>query len=297
MTTNTQRQVNNVRNTPPVPAYLPGEGESPLNVNRQLYDSIATAPRELIEVVDIDIRSAKAWKVPQGCICRMSTPKGPQVGDLNIWNLQNPRERFWASRTRQLYRTHLSTYDRMWSTLPYMRPLCTIVNDTFSDYGTDRWGGRVHDLLGTRCDPYIGSVLSGGQQMDFHCHSNLTRAVLPFGLTEFDVHDVINIFQVTGLDDQGRYFMETSPATSDDYLEIFAEQDLLCALSACPGGDLSQWGWDHDEGDGMLSCCRPLRAEVYRIKDSEQVLKDWKPPQVAPYTGHHGLIDPVSIRS
>ena len=61
----------------------------------------------------------------------------------------------------------------------------------------DEDGGRVHDLLGTRCDPYVRKLLTG-QDFHFHCHSNLTRAVLPFGLTEFDVHDVLNVFQCTG---------------------------------------------------------------------------------------------------
>jgi uncharacterized protein YcgI (DUF1989 family) len=32
-----------------------------------------------------------------------------------------------------------------------------------------------------------------GEGFDLHCHSNLTRAVLPFHLTEFDVHDVLNV--------------------------------------------------------------------------------------------------------
>ena len=71
---------------------------------------------------------------------------------------------------------------------------------------------------------------------DFHCHSNLVRAIIPHGLTEFDVHDVLNVFQVTGLDAKGRYFMEGSPATKESCLEFFAEADLLCALSTCPGG-------------------------------------------------------------
>jgi uncharacterized protein YcgI (DUF1989 family) len=87
-------------------------------------------------------------------------------------------------------------------------------------------------LLGTRCDPYINAVLSGeAKGYDFHCHSNLTRAVLPFGLTEYDVHDVINIFQVTGLDEKDRYFMNPCPAEKDDSIEFLAEQDLLMALS------------------------------------------------------------------
>ena len=62
---------------------------------------------------------------------------------------------------------------------------------------SDEDGGRVHDLLGTRCDPYVRKLLANAD-FDYHCHSNLTRAVLPFGLTEFDVHDVLNVFQCTG---------------------------------------------------------------------------------------------------
>lgn len=113
-----------------------------------------------------------------------------------------------------------------------MRPLATIVHDTLAWYGADEHGGRAHDLLGTRCDPYINAVLAGADaQYDFHCHSNLVRAVAPFGLVESDVHDVINIFQVTGLDAQGRYFMNPSPAQKADALEFLAEQDLLMALS------------------------------------------------------------------
>ena len=89
-----------------------------------------------------------------GQVCKLSTPKGPQVGDLNIFSLQNPRERFWAARTRQLHASHVSVGDRLWSCLPYLRPLCTIVADSLKDYGVDEVGGRCHDLLGTRCDPY-----------------------------------------------------------------------------------------------------------------------------------------------
>lgn len=112
-----------------------------------------------------------------------------------------------------------------------MRPMVTIIADTLSWYGEDEHGGRVHDLLGTRCDPYINTVLSGGGSYDFHCHSNLTRAVAAFGLVEADVHDVLNVFQVTGLDEWGRYFMNPCPAEKGDYIEFLAEQDVLMALS------------------------------------------------------------------
>ncbi|KAK0372132.1 hypothetical protein CPAR01_00492 [Colletotrichum paranaense] len=276
----------------PVPAYLPTAG-SVLTVDKELYGSAQQAKRVLIEEFTLPIRSGRAWKAPAGSIVRISTPEGPQVGDLNIWNAHNPRERFWASRTKQLHASHVSTGDRLWSNLPYMRPLATIIKDSLDWYGEDEHGGRVHDLLGTRCDPYINTVLSGGNY-NFQCHSNLTRAVVPYGLNEQDVHDVINIFQVTGLDEQGRYFMNPCPAQPGDHLEFLAEQDLLMALSTCPGGDLSLWGFGEDSEEEMIKCCRPLKVEVFRLEDESLLQRGgWKPAEVSKYSGRHGMSIPL----
>ncbi|KAN0061860.1 hypothetical protein ACQY0O_005854 [Thecaphora frezii] len=284
---------------------LPG---GPLDVDRQLYDRIAAtaAPnqRELVESFVLPIRSGNAWKVRARQVCRIVAVEGAQVGDLNLWSLHNPREHFWAARTRQLQRAHVSIYDRLWSCLPYLRPLCTITGDSLKDYGNsgdskgggiDEEGGRVHDLLGTRCDPYVNRMLTG-QDFDYHCHSNLVRAVQPFGLVESDVHDVLNVFQCTGLNGADQYFMKTCPAKKGDYFEFFAETDLLCALSTCPGGDLSKTMWGEgarsqsDQDDPTLECCRPLGVEVYEIKHNRIVLGDWKPaqPYGELYKGHHG---------
>ncbi len=194
----------------------------------------------------------------------------------------------WASRTRQLQRAHVSTYDRLWSTLPYLRPMATIIDDTLADYGEDSEGGRVHDLLGTRCDPYVNRLLTG-EDFDFHCHSNLVRAVEPWGLHEGDVHDVLNIFQCTGLNDDDQYFMKACPARQGDYLEFFAETDLLCALSCCPGGDLSVDLWGENARD-PLETCNPLGIEVYAVEPER--LEGWQPPQTAQYRGQHGRRNP-----
>lgn len=258
----------------------------PLDVDREFYSAVATAPgRHLVEAFEIPIRTGMAWKVPAGHVCRLLTVEGPQVGDLNIWSLHNPRERFWAARTRQLQAAHVTTYDRLWSNLPYLRPLATITADTLEGYGVDAEGGRVHDTLGTRCDPYVNRMLSGDDD-DFHCHSNLTRAVLPHGLTEFDVHDVLNVFQCTGLNANDEYFMKDCPARPGDYFELFAETDLLMALSTCPGGDLSVPLWGPDAVD-PTDFCHPIGVEVYKL--DEQLLQDWKEPQINPYAGAHGL--------
>lgn len=123
--------------------------------------------------------------------------------------------------------------------------------------------------------------------------------MLPFGLTEFDIHDVLNVFQVTGLDAEGRYFMEASPAVKGDYIEFFAEQDLLMALSTCPGGDLSTWGWgeggtgeaeegkEEEKKKSMVECCRPLKVEVFEVGGG--VLEGWQRFECPDYRGRHGM--------
>ena len=135
---------------------------SALEVDRDFYARLGDpgAKRTLIERFVIPRRSGRAWPVRAGQIFRIVALEGPQVADLNVWNLANPRERFWASRTRQLHQAHVTTFDRLWSCLPYLRPMLTITADTIQ-YGRDADGAGCHDLLGTRCDPYVHKLLNG----------------------------------------------------------------------------------------------------------------------------------------
>jgi uncharacterized protein len=260
--------------------------DSPLNPDPQLIRRLAAEQETRREVSDIvvPVRSGHAFELSAGQIVRFSTVDGPQVVDLNLWSKSDPRERFWASRTRQFYGTHVSTGHRLWSNLPFLRPMVTFIADTVA-YGRDGDDAGCHDLLGTRCDPYVNQMLSGAAY-DFHCHSNLTRAVAQFGLTEFDVHDVINLFQVTGLmPDDKRYFMKSCPARPGDYVELLAEIDLLAAISLCPGGDLAVPLWG--EGSDAEPNCNPLRVQVFDPDPS--LLAGWTPAERVPYKGVTGL--------
>ncbi|MEY2523815.1 MAG: uncharacterized protein QOJ66_2380 [Ilumatobacteraceae bacterium] len=261
-------------------------GDSPLSPDPALVERLGSQHqrrRRLSEVV-VPVRSGHAFPVTAGQIVRFSTVDGPQVVDLNLWAQDDPRERFWAARTRQFYGTHVTTGHRLWSNLPFLRPMVTFIADTVG-YGRDEDDAGCHDLLGTRCDPYVNQLLSGAAY-DFHCHSNLTRAVTQFGLTEFDVHDVINLFQVTGLmADDKRYFMKACPARPGDYVELLAEIDLLVAISLCPGGDLAVPLWG--EGSDREPNCNPLRVEVFQ-PDAE-LLSGWTPAERVPYRGVTGI--------
>lgn len=247
----------------PAPLYTATAG-SPFAVDRALYDqrAIRNSNAALIDSFEIPRRSGRAWTMEAGQLCRIVAIEGPQVVDFNAWNRHDTRERFWASRTRQLVGAHVNPYDQLWSCLPWLRPIITVTDESVH-YGIDEDGAGCHDLLGTRCDPYIHKMLTG-EDLDSCCHSNLLHAVEEYGLQESDIHDVINIFQVTGLTpDTEQYFVKPCPAKKGDYFEFYAEIDLLCALSACPHGDMSKPIWGESAVD-PLDVCRPLAIEIYQ---------------------------------
>ncbi|MDK8872127.1 DUF1989 domain-containing protein [Paracoccus sp. SSJ] len=207
-------------------------------------------------------REARCFHVPAGHFFRITSVEGPQVGDLNLWSAADPRERFYSGKTRALHGTHLTRGDRMWSSFPNLRPMATVTEDTLEWYGIDEYGGSVHDVIGTRCDPYTHRLLSG---QDYHhcCHSNLANALmaeLSLARDEAEplVHDVLNVFMCTGFTrDSGQYFMKASPVRPGDYIEFFAEIDLIGGLSACPGGDC---GSAHSSD---AAACHPLLVEIF----------------------------------
>ena len=249
-----------------------------------LYRAARASARKTDEVL-VPPREGRCFEVKAGQVFRISSVEGPQVGDLNLHNLHDLSERFFSGKTRALHGTHVTTGERLWSCLPYLRPMATIIEDTLGWYGIDQFGGSVHDVIGTRCDPYTGNLLAGDH---YHhcCHSNLTRALadhtgLPLHDAEMLVHDVLNVFMCTGFTrDTGQYFMKASPVRPGDYLEFFAEIDLLGNLSACPGGDCSS------KHSSDTATCHPLLVEIFTPE--EGALGDWTSPSVNGYDRSHG---------
>ena len=211
--------------------------------------------------------------MPAGHFFRIVSVEGPQVGDLNLWNAHDLSERFFSGKTRALHATHVSTGDRLWSTLPALRPLATITHDTLDWYGWDEDGGGIHDVIGTRCDPYTNLLLKRhrvSSLLPFQPDARARGAYrhLPLRDAEPHVHDVLNVFMCTGFTrDTHQYFMKASPVRPGDFIEFFAEIDLLGALSACRG--------DCSATERRATAkCYPLKVEVSAARRS---VAGWRP--------------------
>ncbi|MEO9650844.1 MAG: DUF1989 domain-containing protein [Roseobacter sp.] len=253
--------------------------------NMSLYTAVRSQMSKIDEVI-IPPRQARCFSVPAGHFFRIVSVEGSQVGDLNLHNANDMTERFYSGKTRALHGTHLTTGEQMWSGFPQLRPMATITHDTLGWYGIDEFGGSVHDVIGTRCDPYTHALLSGGDQYHHCCHSNLIRSLADhLGISRDEaeplVHDVLNVFMCTGFTrDTGQYFMKASPVRPGDFIEFFAEIDLVGNLSACPGGDCSA------VHSSDVAACFPLKVEVF--SPAEGALEGWRQPTLNVYDQSHG---------
>ena len=277
------QDINNRVGAKPVVCY-PNEN---ISTNLEILHKARQYIKKINEII-IPPRDAKTFKVKSGNFFRIESIEGPQVGDLNIFQADNLDEKFYSGKTRALYGTHISVGDKMFSSFPYLRSLATITWDTLDWYGYDQDGGSVHDVIGTRCDPYTTKLISGN---DYHycCHSNLTRALVKEqGLNKNDaekiVHDVLNVFMLTGFtNDTKQYFMKSSPVRPGDFLEFFAETDLLGVLSACPGGDC---GSEHSSDTAK---CYPLKVSIWNV--DKKFLEGIQNSEISSYNGDHSLTD------
>ena len=91
-------------------------------------------------------------------------------------------------------------------------------------------------------------------------------------------------FQVFGREKEVPLYIEDGGdgfLNSGDYIEFFAEINLLGVLSSCPGGDC---GSEHSSDKAK---CYPLKVTIFSTLQKN--LKGWTSPPVSSYNKKHGL--------
>lgn len=224
-----------------------------------LYEPIATEQRGRAHTaVDIRVDSGRAVHVAEGQVVRLSCPERAQVADVCVFAEHDPTERLWANQTLNREGAHVSIGSRLWGTMPLFRPLATVVADTVLSRPTAP-GARHHIVLGAHCNRWLW-YLATGRSDHPNCYDQLCAAAEEAGIPTHLIHDNINFFQKTRVDAQSdQYVTEASDAVAGDYVELYAEIDIVLAISACPMGSGA-----HTAESGRRDPS-PLRAEVFSV--------------------------------
>jgi len=88
-----------------------------------------------------------------------------------------------------MHATHLKKHDNF---SVIFLTCATISADSLHCYCCDEDGEAVYDVIGSRCDPCTNAQLNQ-MKYDFCCHSNLTRAVVRFVISEEKIYSVLNV--------------------------------------------------------------------------------------------------------
>src|SRR5262245_37507175 len=93
----------------------------------ELYNELRSDLTQVSEVL-VPPRDGRSFRVPAWQFARIVCVEGPQVGDLNLWSEHDITERFFSGKTRALHGAHVTTGDRLWSSLPHLRAMATITH-------------------------------------------------------------------------------------------------------------------------------------------------------------------------
>jgi uncharacterized protein YcgI (DUF1989 family) len=200
--------------------------------------------------------TGRAVELRRGDVLRIAQTAGGQCADFNAFALDDYKEHFHAGRTRAIHGISPSTGASLWSAPPRDRPMLTVIADSASS----------NDLLYPRCTAALFEF-AWGVEPHTNCQDILAEAMAEYGLTPDDVHDSFNLWMNTGVDDEGRLWIDRNTAQADDSVELLAQMDVLAVVSVC-GADL------FNTSNFSL---KPLTLEVRVATEAE--LERWATPE------------------
>lgn len=203
---------------------------------------------------EVPARSGYGFRVAAGQVFRLVMTQGGQVADLCMWAADDPSERYASGAQFYIEGARVTRGTRIWGTPPRSRPLATVTADTVRTRPDGGGAGlrepvrQHHKSYGGHCNPHHWLLFAGIHPPT--CYDNLRDACAQLGMNQYAIHDNLNLFGRTTMDPySGRHCGVPTHAERGDYLEFYAETDLLLGLSACPYGYTAtppeQWAENH----------------------------------------------------
>ena len=165
----------------------------------------------------------RAFQVPRGALLEIVDVEGQQVADFISINELDRSEFLSATHTRsQTLRLNLEVGDRLQTN--WRRDMYEVVSD---DVG-------IHDVVTSMCDARRYK-LDYGVENHRSCRSNFVEALAPWEFEEWQVPDVVNIFQNAPIRADRTFGNEVPTSKPGDKFVMRALMDgIVAAVSACP---------------------------------------------------------------
>jgi uncharacterized protein len=167
-------------------------------------------------------QTGTGFRLMRGEVLRVTDPQGEQVADLFAYAADDPDCSLSSGRTIDYAsKIYLTTGDVLWSN--DSRPMFTILRDDV----------RRHDFLLTPCSQRMFEILYQHRGHHPSCHENLARAFEPYGIGPERISTTFNIFMRVDVSPDGLVAVRPPLSKAGDTIELRAEMDLICGLTAC----------------------------------------------------------------
>jgi uncharacterized protein YcgI (DUF1989 family) len=167
-------------------------------------------------------QSGAGFRLRRGDVLRVIDPQGEQVSDLFAFRDGEPTCSLSSGRSIDYAgKIYLSTGDVLWSN--DSRPMFTILADDV----------KRHDFLLTPCSQEMFEILYKHHGHHPSCFENLYKAFEPFGIEPARISTTFNIFMRVDVAPDGAVAVKPPLSRAGDRIELRAEMDLVCALTAC----------------------------------------------------------------
>jgi uncharacterized protein YcgI (DUF1989 family) len=204
------------------------------------------------------------FTVEAGQAFRLTLLGGPQIIDICFVNANEPTEHFFTGAQMAIEGGRVSRFTRLWGTPPESRPLATCIADSLRVTPNPR-RTRDHFSYGAHCNAHLWHLYTGIHHRP--CYDNMRYGFAMLGLHQRYIHDNVNLFQKGGYDPfTGAHLIDASDAGVGDFIEFYAEIDLMISISLCPnsaGSEELRGSWSET---GPSDPVHPVRVETFETR-------------------------------
>ena len=176
----------------------------------------------ILQTISIPPQSGRSFIIKQDQVLRVIDPLGEQVSDLFAFAEHDHDCRLSSGRSLDYAgRIYLTTGDTLYAN--DSKPMFTIATDTVG----------LHDFLLTPCSQEMFEILYKHKGHHPSCFENLFLSLKEHGIAEADISTTFNIFMNVKIDSQGKLTVGVPMSKAGDYIDLRAEMDMVCGLTAC----------------------------------------------------------------